>query len=79
MSNGLIIQWGRNITVASTSTLVQFPLNAAYTQIPALFITHHKNDSSSLRMDMLGYYVDKTGFKTNYFTGYGVDYLAIGY
>jgi hypothetical protein len=30
-------------------------------------------------MDMLGYYVDKTGFKTNYFTGYGIDYLAIGY
>lgn len=30
-------------------------------------------------MDMLGYYVDKTGFKTNYYTGCGVDYLAIGY
>jgi hypothetical protein len=75
----LIIQWGRNITVASISALVQFPLNAAYHQIPALFITHHKNDSSGLRMDMLGYYVDKTGFKTNYYTGCGVDYLAIGY
>lgn len=75
----MIIQWGRNITVASTSALVQFPLNAAYRQIPVLFITHHKNDASSLRLDTLGYYVDKTGFKTNYYTGQGVDYLAIGY
>ncbi len=50
-----------------------------FTQIPSLFITHHKNDESALQMDMLGYYVDKTGFKTNYFSGYPIDYIAKGY
>ncbi|SEQ46168.1 hypothetical protein SAMN04487977_104313 [Treponema bryantii] len=77
LMNGLKIQWGINILVASTSTLIQFPLIA--THVPFLIVTHHKNDASGLRMDMLGYYVDRTGFKTNYFTGHGIDYLAIGY
>ena len=75
----MIIQWGRDITVTSVNTLVQFYLNDAFTQIPSLFITHHRNDEGYIRMDMLGYYVDKTGFKTNYYTGTGIDYLAIGY
>ena len=76
--NGLTIQWGINISIASNSTLIKFPLSSFSTK-PFLIVTHHVNDNASLRMDMLGYYVDTTGFKTNYFTGYGIDYFAIGY
>jgi hypothetical protein len=79
LRNGLRIQWGINIPVASASTLILFPLNAGFTHVPFLIVTHHKNDASGLRMDMLGYYVDRSGFKTNYYTGHGIDYLAIGY
>ncbi len=75
--NGLIEQRNMSLTVPTPSTLMKFTIT--FTQIPSLFITHHKNDSSALQMDMLGYYVDTTGFKTNYFSGYPIDYIAKGY
>lgn len=77
-ANGVLIQWGINISVATPTTLIKFPLSSFSTQ-PFLIVTHHVNDIMSLRMDMLGYYVNKTGFKTNYLTGHRIDYFAIGY
>ena len=69
---------GISISVASTSTLIKFPLQSFSTK-PFLIVTHHVNNNESLRIDLLGYYVDTTGFKTNYLSGHTIDYFAIGY
>ena len=75
--NGLKIQWGRNIIVESTNSLVAFP--TIYTTKPALFISTHYNSNNYWQADQMGYYVDNTGFKTDYYSGIGIDFFAIGY
>ena len=77
--NGLCIQWERNKTISNTSTLQNFPLSAQFTQTPAFIPTPHKNANDAVQIDMLGYYVEKTGFKCDFLTGSTIDYIAIGY
>ena len=54
-----------------------FPLTNQFTQTPTLFVTTHRNTNDTVQADMCGYYIDKTGFKTDFVSP--VDYLAIGY
>lgn len=75
--NGLKIEWRRNFLPSSSTILVPFALS--FTQIPALFVSHHKNSNDTIQADMFGYSVELTGFKTDYYTGGTIDYFAIGY
>ena len=45
-----------------------------------LQVTHHYNNGGAVTFDSLGYYVDTTGFKTNYASGNNkVSWETIGY
>ena len=78
-TNGLIIQWERNKTITSNETLYNFPLSAQFTQTPVFIPSWHANTNGWIQVDLCGYYIDKTGFKTDYFTDAKLDYVAIGY
>ncbi len=77
--NGLCIQWERGKTISSSSNLYYFPLSAQFTQTPVFIPSWHANANDTLQIDTNGYYIDKTGFKTDYYSAGKLDYIAIGY
>ena len=77
--NGLCIQWERNKTITSNSILYNFPLSSQFTQTPVFIPSWHANANSYLQLDTNGYYIDKTGFKIDYYSEAKLDYIATGY
>lgn len=74
----MVEQWGVDITVSSVNTIVPFYIQ--YTQSPMLQVTHHYNNAGAVTFDSLGYFLDTTGFKTNYASGNNkVSFYVCGY